>query len=128
MSEGSISFQIEGDLTAAAPWPGEAAGVRDCTDLVIDGQNRLWVVATAEAGGQGPFRSVIYRFGDFDPRRRRPMMSLDPLEPTWTLDGFRVRAAALAPADDQALCVLSDDGPLGGAWRSLARPRSVWDR
>jgi len=128
LSVDALTFRIEGDLTVQAPWPGDAAGVRDCTDLLIDGRNRLWIVATAEAGQRGPFRSVIYRFGEFDARRRRPMLSLDPLEPMWVLDGFRVRAAALAPGDDESLCVLSDDGALGGAWRPLGRPRSMWEQ
>ena len=111
-----------------APGLSTASGLLDCTDLYLDDGNILWVSATIETGRNGPFQSVIYRFGEFDARRQRPLISLDPLRAAWTLEGFRVLAIDAAPDDPDSLCFISDDENLGGVWRPLMRPRNPWEQ
>ena len=50
-------------------------------------------------------------------------MRLDPIEATWTVDGFKIDAIGESPGDSESLSFVSDDGNLGGIWRSLPRPR-----
>lgn len=125
---GTIRYQFMDELHVRTPGLSVASGPLDCTDLFIDDRNRLWVVATFETGGNGPFQSVIYRFGTFDARQRRPVISLDPIRVAWTLEGFRVKAIDGAPDDSESLCFISDDGHLGGVWRPLMRPRKPWEQ
>ncbi|MCZ6836198.1 MAG: hypothetical protein O7G85_10525 [Planctomycetota bacterium] len=117
-----IVFRIVGDLEFRAPWSGDADQLIPCADLAIDAQNRLWGVATIQPGSRGPFRSIIYRLGDFDPQRHRPVLSVNPLKPVWIVEGFRIMAIAESPDDPESLCFISDDVHLGGVWRPLARP------
>lgn len=119
--DGVPAFQFRGDLSFAAPVLPDTSRTIDCADLFVSADNALWVVATIDDGPRGPFRSIIYRLGAFDARRHQPMVSPDPLVPTWTLDGFRVRAIAAAPDDPRGLCVLTDDGNFGSIWRELER-------
>lgn len=124
----SMSFLIQGDFSFKAPQLSAHEDTRDCTDLYIDGQNRLWVAAAIDRGNKGPFESVVFRLGTFDARRHRPTMSLDPLEVMWQLDGFKVEAIGAALSDPESLGFISEDEDLGGIWRPLPRPRSQWGR
>lgn len=123
ISERAISFQFQNEFTFTAPGLPSSANVRDCSDLFIDSQNRLWASAAIDNGDEGPFQSVIFQLGRFDPHRRRPLMSLNPIEATWRVDGFKIDAISESLHDPASLSFISDDENLGGIWRSLPRPR-----
>jgi len=121
VTDNSLNFQFRGDFSFAAPVLPDTRDTIDCADLLVGADNSIWVVATIDADPRGPFRSIVYRLGQFDARRHQPMMSLEPLTPRWTLDGFRVKAIAAAPDGGGGLCVLTDDGERGSVWRELGR-------
>ena len=128
ISEQAISFQFQNEFTVTATGLPSSANVRDCSDLFIDTQNRLWVSATIDSPDEGPFQSVIFQLGTFDPHRRKPLMSLDLIEATWTVDGFKIEAISESRQDPASLSFVSNDGNLGGIWRTLPRPRNSWER
>ena len=114
ISEQAISFQFQNEFTFTAPGLSASTNPRDCSDLFIDKQNRLWSAATIDNGQYGPFQSVIFQVGTFDPHRRMPLLNLDPLTVTWRIDGLKVEAIGTSRLDPDSLSFFSNDENLRG--------------
>lgn len=107
-------------VTAPGSWPGRVSK-RDISDLYADSGGALWAVASAEAGDNGPFRSVVYRLGKVTEDAGQPVELEQHPSAAWTVDGFKIEALA-APTErvkGSLLSVGSEDENLGGVWRAL---------
>jgi hypothetical protein len=102
-------------------------GDRDLSDLLVREEGGRWVVwsvATVDAGDNGPFRSLVFRAGEFRLDRRRGRVDYvrgRHRERALEADGVKIEALA-EPAQIVAGSLFSigtDDENYGGVWRPL---------
>lgn len=116
---GSYTLDMLGEKTFAAPdWP-DATMNRDCADLFIDEDDRLWIVATEDSGDVGPFRSVIYNAGCIAPDDPDLIHLHASPKAVWHLDGLKVEAIGPGIVQGSQLTFGTDDENYGGIWRPL---------
>jgi hypothetical protein len=70
-------------------------------------------------GDSGPFRSVIYRVGKFDPSVSYPVQYEMNQDMVWYLDGLKVEALGPPVVAGSVLTFATDDENYGGLWRPL---------
>ena len=107
------------EVKSPGNWPVNARE-RDISGLYASADGVLWGVATADAGDNGPFRSVIYKLGRIINGTRPVDLVLRPAT-AWTIDGMKVESLA-APTklvDGSVLSIGSEDENFGGVWRAL---------
>jgi len=91
-------------------------------DLYLDEHGALWAAATLDPEGDvGPFRSVVYRAGTVDAKRKRPVELAARARGAWQLDGFKIEGLAAPPKapPEAAFSIATEDEDYGGAWRTL---------
>jgi hypothetical protein len=119
----SGEFTITEDATYGIQlnWPEQTYNpwARPCTDLFLDAGGYLWASGAQDMGDNGPFRSVIYRIGRFDPRQTYPIMYDYNQDLIWHVDGEKVEALGPAVVDGSILTYFTDDESFGGVWRPL---------
>ena len=116
-------LRLSGSKTIAAPgfaW-ANPKDRRDCADLYLDGQRRLWCVATEDAGDSGPFRSVIYRAATVDADSADPVRLIANPTAEWICEGIKVEALGAPLTDDEGLTIGTDDEDYPGMFRPLFR-------
>ncbi|MCB1216039.1 hypothetical protein KDL44_01510 [bacterium] len=89
---------------------------RGISDLYMDDSGVLWIAKCSDRGDNGPFDSVIYRMGYFEPGESY-FSSYGNLE--WKLSGVKVEAICRSVLPGSTLCYATDDEGFGGIWRSL---------
>lgn len=106
------------EVTSPGTWP---MGVtqRDIADLHASPDGVLWSVAAADAGADGPFRSVIYELGRIV--EGAPPVDIAHPAAAWIVDGLKVEALAESTdlVEGSVLSFGSEDERLGGVWRAL---------
>jgi hypothetical protein len=102
-------------------WPNKTyfPGARPCTDLYLDAGGFLWASGAEDMGDSGPFRSVIYRVGKFDPSVSYPVQYEMNQDMVWYLDGLKVEALGPPVVAGSVLTFATDDENYGGLWRPL---------
>ncbi len=110
-------------VTAPGPWI-DITRKRDIADLYLDRDGPLWAVGSEDGGGNGPFRSVIYKAGIVHADAEDPIDIIDETKPVWRLDGVKVEAlsgpATMTP--NSPLSFGTEDENYGGIWRPLYPP------
>jgi len=108
----------------APVWPVGPAKVRTCSDLFYeaeaDGGPRLWIAATADPGGVGPYQSIVYeaRVAQHDLARPEGLT----MRAAWRVDGFKVEGLAAPLLPGAGLSMVTDEDSLGGVFRALPPP------
>ncbi|MDQ3023758.1 MAG: hypothetical protein M3R04_05145, partial [bacterium] len=121
LSSGTFTMAEDAMWGLQLVWPGETSDpwARPCTDLWLDAGGYLWASGASDPGDGGPFRSVIYRIGKFDPKQSYPIMYEMDRDMVWYLDGLKVEAIGPAVVPGSILTFCTDDEAYGGIWRPL---------
>jgi hypothetical protein len=98
--------------------------VRTCSDLFYqeeaDGGSRLWIAATLDPGGVGPYHSLVYqaRVAQHDLARPDGLT----MRAVWRVDGLKVEGLAAPLLPGAGLTMVTDEDSLGGVFRALPPP------
>jgi hypothetical protein len=124
LSAGTYELEDNGgqELTRGS---GQNPWARGCSDRYLDESGALWVSTAEDPGDAGPYRSTIYRYGDFSPQSSGMFGSQPNLGPygysdtMWTIEGLKVEALAAPVIEGSVLSYATDDEAYGGIWRPL---------
>jgi hypothetical protein len=121
LSTGAFTRTEEQVYGMQLSWPSRTyfPYARACTDLYLDAGGYLWASGAADMGDTGPFRSVIYRVGRFDPNVSYPVQYEMNPDMVWYLDGLKVEALGPPVTAGSVLTFATDDEHFGGIWRPL---------
>jgi hypothetical protein len=121
LSTGAFSRSEDAMYGMQLSWPGKTyyPNARPCTDLYLDPSGYLWASGAQDMGDQGPFRSVVYRIGRFDPNVSYPVQYEMNPDLVWRIDGLKIEALGPAVSSGSILSFATDDEYFGGLWRPL---------